>query len=95
MPSGHRSLLLLGTNSTAKTDQHMPTSLTQILEAMQQHAKTCETASKDATEESLTGEASLREKNEQAASEWMLKSKVWLEAEAVVRGIVEPPKLIE
>ena len=64
----------------------METTLTPIIEAMQQRAKTCETASKDATEESLTGEASLREKNEHDASEWMVKAKVWQEAEAVVRG---------
>lgn len=66
-----------------------PAGLSQIIEALQQHAQTCETASEDATEESLTGEASLREKNVEDARVWMIKSRVWLEAVAVVRGLVE------
>ena len=66
----------------------MQTPLTQIIEEMQQRAKTCETASQDATQEALTGESSAKEKNTQDASEWMIKSKVWLETEAVVRGSI-------
>ena len=72
----------------------MEITLIPIIEKMQQRAKTCETASKDATEESLTGEASLRAKNEHDASAWMIKSKVWQEAEALVREWAEPPKLL-
>jgi hypothetical protein len=65
----------------------MQTPLTQIIEEMQQRAKTCETAAQDATQEALTGESNAREKHTQDASEWTIKSKVWLEAEAVVRGL--------
>ena len=69
----------------------MQNQLIEIIEAMQQHAKTCETVAQDKTEEALTGESSEKEKNTQDAIEWMIRSKVWLEAEAVVRGIAEPP----
>ena len=39
-------------------------------------------------EEARTGASCDQEKNTQEAKEWMIKSKVWLEAEAVVRGFV-------
>lgn len=68
-----------------------PGALTPIIEALQQHAKTCETASADATEESLTGEASLREKNERDAMVWLIKSQVWQEAVEVVRSRLPSP----
>ena len=61
--------------------------LTNILEALQQHAKTCETAAQDSSQEALTGESSDREKNTENARIWLIKSQVWIEAEAVVRGI--------
>ena len=61
--------------------------LTSILEALQQHARTCETAAQDSSQEALTGESSDREKNTENAKLWLIKSKVWIEAEAVVRGI--------
>ena len=78
-----------------RTFETVPAGLTGLFEAMQQRARTCETASHDATEESLTGEASLREKNEQDAKAWMIKSQVWLEAAEVVRGFLEPAKPVE
>jgi hypothetical protein len=68
----------------------MQTEMIQIIEELQHRAKTCETAAQDATEEALTGESNAREKKTQDASEWAIKAKVWLEAEAVVRGIIEP-----
>ncbi len=64
--------------------------LTSIIEALQQHAKTCETAAQDSSQEALTGESSDKEKNLQDAKIWLIKSQVWLEAEAVVRGIMAP-----
>ncbi len=73
----------------------MQTTLTEIIEAMQKHAKVCETVAQDSTEQALTGESCDKEKNVELAKEWMIKSKVWLEAEAVVRGFVHPPILIE
>jgi len=70
----------------------MPTALNQIVEQMQQRARTCETAAQDATQEALTGESNAKEKNTQDANEWTIRSKVWLEAETVVRGFaVESP----
>ena len=71
-----------------KIVEMVPTGLSQLIEEIQQHAKTCETAAHDCTEESLTGEASLKDKNTQDARDWMMKSQVWLEAEAVVRGFL-------
>lgn len=66
----------------------MQTQLTKISEEMQQQAKRCETIAQDKTEEALTGAPSDKERNEQEAKEWMAKSQVWLEAEAIVRGCV-------
>ena len=59
---------------------------TKIAEVMEQKAKVCETISQDKTEESLTGDSCEKEMNEQEAKEWKLKSKVWLEAEAIVQS---------
>lgn len=61
--------------------------MASILEALQQHARTCATAAEDSSQEALTGESSNKEKNKQDARIWQIKSEVWLEAEAVVRGI--------
>ena len=58
---------------------------------MQRQAKVCETVAQDKTQEALTGASADNEKNLLEAKEWMLKSKVWLEAEAIVRVMVEPP----
>jgi hypothetical protein len=66
----------------------MQTQLTKIIDEMQRQAKVCETVAHDAAEESLTGASSEKEKNAQEAKEWMMKSKIWVEAEAVVRGFV-------
>ena len=66
----------------------MQTPLTKIIEELQRNARVCETVAQDKTEEALTGESRDKEKNEQEAREWMIKSQVWLEAEAVVRGFV-------
>lgn len=68
----------------------MQTQWIKIMEEMQRHAKVCETVAKDKTEESLTGESCDKAKNMQEAKEWMLKSHVWLEAEAVVRKFALP-----
>jgi hypothetical protein len=63
-----------------------------LSEELQQKAKLCETIAQDKTQESLTGASCEKEINEQAAKEWMLKSKVWQEAEAIVRsGTIDPP----
>jgi hypothetical protein len=62
----------------------MQTQLTKIIEEMQQRARTCETAALDSNEEALTGESSGKDKNTQDAKEWMIRSKVWIEAEAIV-----------
>ena len=64
----------------------METPPDKISEAMQQKAKVCETVAEDKTQESLTGEPHKKELNEQAAKVWREKSKVWTEAEAIVRA---------
>lgn len=56
-----------------------------ISEELQQKAKLCETIAQDKTQESLTGASCDKEMNEQQAKEWLLKSKVWQEAESMVR----------
>jgi hypothetical protein len=66
----------------------MQTPLTKIIEELQRNAKVCETVAQDKTQESLTGAPADKEKNLQEAKEWMLKSQVWLEAEAVVSSFV-------
>ena len=75
-------------NRTVEIESADARGLSRLIEALQQHAKTCETASQDSTEESLTGEASLREKNEQDARMWRTKAQVWQEAVEVARGFV-------
>ena len=58
---------------------------------MQQKAKVCETIAQDKTQESLTGESSEKAVNEEAAKAWREKSRVWAEAEAMVRaGSTDP-----
>jgi hypothetical protein len=66
----------------------MQTQLTKISEEMKRQANRCETIAQDKTQEALTGEPNDKARNERAAGEWMLKSQVWLEAEAIVRGWV-------
>ena len=65
--------------------------LAKIIEEMQRQAKVCETVSHDKTQEALTGASADIEKNTLEAAQWIMKSKVWLEAEELVRGLVEPP----
>lgn len=72
-----------------ETVEPMPDALIRIMEAMQKHAKTCETASHDMTQQALTGENCEKDKNTQDAKEWMIASNVWLEAKALVRGFVD------
>ena len=68
--------------------------MSALIAELKQRAKTCETASQDLTEAALTGgETSDKEKNTQDTNEWMIRSKVWLEAEAVVRGFLPPAAL--
>lgn len=69
-----------------ETNMHTPP--TQIIAELQRQAKRCETIAQDKTQESLTGASSDKEKNELEAKEWLVKSKVWLEAEVVVRRFV-------
>ena len=57
----------------------------EIIEEMQRQAERCQTIAADKTQEALVGDSSEKEKNEQDAREWLLKSSVWLEAETVVR----------
>lgn len=78
-------------NITVATEPTGQMDLSGMIAAMQQHAKTCETASADATEESLTGEACLREKNDRDAKVWLIKSQVWQEAVEVVRSRLPSP----
>lgn len=73
----------------------MQTRLIKIIEEMQRQAKVCETVAQDTTEESLTGASIDKEKNMQQAKEWTIKSQVWLEAEAIVRGFMEPKEISE
>lgn len=63
----------------------MPSEPTKVSEELKQKAKVCETIAEDKTQESLTGEPHQKEMNEQEAKVWREKSKVWLEAEAIVR----------
>lgn len=73
----------------------METLLTKIIEELQRRAKVCETAANDSAEEALTGESCEKEKNAQLARDWMIRSKVWLEAENAVREMIETPTLAE
>lgn len=68
----------------------MQTRLSRLIEELQRQAKVCETVAQDKTQESLTAESCDSERNAQEAKDWLLKSKVWLEAEAVVRTFDEP-----
>lgn len=67
----------------------MQTQLTRIIEELQRQAKVCETVAQDVAEEALTGESCDKDKHTQEARDWVIKSKVWLEAEAVVRAFAE------
>lgn len=71
-----------------QTSTNMQTQLNKIIEELQRNAKVCETVAQDKTEEALTAESVDSETNAQEAKEWTIKSKVWLEAEAVVRGFL-------
>ena len=53
-------------------------------EALEQKAKVCATVAEDITEESLTGEACEKEKNEAEAKVWQQKSEGLLKAAAMV-----------
>ena len=66
----------------------MQTQPIQIIAELQRQAKRCETIAQDKNQESLTGAPSDKEKNELEAKVWLVKSQVWLEAEAGVRGFI-------
>lgn len=66
----------------------MQNQLTRISDELLRQAKRCETIAADQTQESLTGAPADKEKREQDAKEWLLKSQVWREAEQVVRDSV-------
>ena len=68
----------------------MHTELNPIIEELQRQAKVCATVAEDIAEEALTGASCEQEKNAQEAKDWEIKAKVWLEAEAVVRGFAGP-----
>ena len=68
----------------------MQADLTPILAELQRQAKVCETVAQDVAEEALTGASCDREQHTREAREWALRSKVWLEAEAVVRALAVP-----
>ena len=63
----------------------MHTRLANIVEALHSRAKVCATAAEDATQAALTGDACNKEAKTQDAREWLIRSKVWLEAEEIVR----------
>lgn len=69
----------------------METPPDEISAAMQQKAKVCETVAEDKLQESLTGEPHEKELNELDAKVWREKSKVWAEAEAIVRAGTPDP----
>ncbi len=73
----------------------METLLIKILEEMQRHAKVCETVANDSNEQALTGESCEKERHAQDAKDWMMKAKVWLEAESVVREMIDPQVRVE
>ena len=68
--------------------QNTKTPLARLIEEMQQHAKDCETVAQGKTQAALLSPPGDKEKNEQEAKLWMIKSQVWLEAEAVLRRFV-------
>ena len=61
----------------------------QIIEEMKQQSERCQTIAADKTQEALVGASSEKEKNEQDAKEWLLKSSVWVEAATVVREMAD------
>lgn len=61
------------------------TRLATLIETFQSRAKVCATAAEDATQEALTGDACNKAAKTQDAREWLIRSKVWLEAEEIVR----------
>ena len=71
---------------TRPPNHFMQTEPTKVSEELKQKAKVCETIARDKTQESLTGASSEKEQNEQEAKVWREKSKVWQEAEAIVRA---------
>lgn len=64
---------------------------TNLSEALQQKAKVFATVAEDIIEESLTGEACAKEKNEAEAKVWQQKSEGLLKAAAIVQArSIEP-----
>jgi hypothetical protein len=63
----------------------MHTRLANIVEVFQKRAKVCATAAEDAAQEALTGDACNKAAKTQDAQDWLIRSKVWLEAEEIVR----------
>lgn len=61
----------------------------EIIEELKRQAERCRTIAADKTQEALVGASNEKEKNEQDAKEWLLKSTVWLEAETVVREMAD------
>jgi len=68
----------------------MQTEPTKITEELARKAQVCETIAQDKTEEALTGASSEKSMNEEEAKAWRLKSKIWQEAEAIVKET--PPR---
>jgi hypothetical protein len=68
----------------------MQADLAPIIAELQRQAKVCETVAQDVAEEALTGASCDREQHTREARDWVLRSKVWLEAEAAVRALAVP-----
>ena len=68
----------------------MDNSIAKLIEEIQRQAEVCETVAKDKNQESLTGEASDKEKNEAESKEWLVKAGVWREVEIIARRLADP-----
>ena len=68
----------------------MDNPIAKLIEEIQHQAEVCETVAKDKNQESLTGEASEKEKNEAESKEWLVKAGVWREVEIIARRLADP-----
>lgn len=68
----------------------MHADLAPIIAELQRRAKVCETVAEDVAQEALTGASCDREQHTQEARDWVIRAKVWQEAEAVVQALGVP-----
>jgi hypothetical protein len=73
----------------------MENTLSKLVEEIGGQALVCETVAHDLNEQSLTGESRLSEKYQTESRDWLLKAKVWREAELLARKFVDPSAVIE